>query len=225
MSPRRYGDPAPAGRRWSRLPWLTGSVAAAALLLAGCSSGGSSRADHTTSTTSRSLATTTTAAGPTTTSGPATTTTTTGGSTTGTATCQPGQLSATIGRSTGAAGTQSLAVTFTDTSSAMCVLDGYPGMQLLDAQGAAITTTVVRGQFHFLQTPANQPPTAVRLAPQGKGTFALAYEDVPVGNETSCPTSSKAEITPPNDYTHLVVTLSITPCGNGTVHVSPVYAP
>lgn len=224
MSAGPPGAPAGAGRRRSRLraPSLLGAVAAGAVLLASCS-GGTSPASHatTTSTTHRTTTTTTSA---TTTTTTAATTTTTGSSTSGTPTCQPGQLSASLGRGTGAAGTQSLTMSLTNTSSATCQLDGYPGMQLLDAHGGAIPTTVVRGQFHFPQPGANQPPATVRLAPQASAVFVLAYEDVPVGNETSCPRSSQAEITPPNDYTHLVVPLSISPCNNGTVHVSPVHA-
>ena len=49
------------------------------------------------------------------------------------------------------------------------------------------------------------------LAPQQVATFSLVYEDVPVGNETTCPTSAKAEITPPNDVGHGVITLAISP--------------
>ena len=117
-----------------------------------------------------------------------------------------------------------MTIALTNTSSATCTLEGYPGMQLLDATGADIPTTVVRGQFRFPDPAANQPPSLVTLAPHATGTFSLSYEDVPVGNETSCPTSAQAEVTPPNDVTHLVMPLQIAPCGNGTVHVSPVYA-
>lgn len=221
MSRRRCGAPAAAGCRF-RLPSLLAVGALAGVLLASCSSGKGS-ANGTTTTTAGG-GTTTTSAGSSTTSSTATSTTTTGGGGSTTATCQPGQLSASTGHGTGAAGTLTLTMSLTNTSSATCELNGYPGMQLLDAQGNSLPTNVVRGQFHFPETVANQPPSTVRLAPGAAGTFALAYEDVPVGKETSCPTSAKVEVTPPNDYTHLVVTLSITPCNSGTVHVSPVYA-
>ena len=104
-------------------------------------------------------------------------------------------------------------------------MQGYPGMQLLDASGSALPTNVVRGGLSDGAPAASAgAPTLVTLAPRQVGTFAMQYEDVPVGTETSCPTSAKAEITPPNDTASAVVTLQIEPCGGGTVHVSPVFA-
>ncbi len=203
---------------------LAGTVVLGAVLLAACSSGGGG--STTTTTTSRST-TTTTAAGTTTTA--ATTTSTTGGSTTtstaaGVATCQPAQLRVVPQQGTGAAGTITMTVSLTNVSSTTCTLQGYPGMQLLAASGASLPTNVVRGGVQFPTAAANQSPSLVTLAPQQAATFSLSYEDVPVGNETTCPTSAKAEITPPNDVAHAVVTLAISPCNGGTVHVSPVYA-
>jgi hypothetical protein len=138
-------------------------------------------------------------------------------------TCLPSQLQVTPQQGNGAAGTIYTTVNLTNSSSATCTLQGYPGMQLLNAQGGSLPTNVVRGQMQFPTAAANQAPAVVTLAPQQTATFALAYEDVPVGNETSCPTSAKAEITPPNDTAYVIVTLAIGPCGGGTVHVSPVY--
>jgi uncharacterized protein DUF4232 len=112
----------------------------------------------------------------------------------------------------------------TNVSTTTCTLQGYPGMQLLSTQGTALPTNVIRGGTQFPAAAANQSPSLVTLAPQQSATFSLLYEDVPVGTETSCPESAKAEITPPNDVAHAVVTLAISPCNGGTVHVSPVYA-
>jgi hypothetical protein len=104
-------------------------------------------------------------------------------------------------------------------------MEGYPGMQLLNASGAPIATTVIRGGGPAFPTAAaNAGPAPVSLAPQQTATFSFSYSDVPVGNESSCPTSAESEITPPNDTAHAVIPLSIAACGNGTVHVSPVYA-
>ena len=55
------------------------------------------------------------------------------------------------------------------------------------------------------------------------GAFSLSYSDVPVGTETSCPTSISAQITPPGNYQSATLPLQMDPCGGGTVHVSPVY--
>jgi hypothetical protein len=112
----------------------------------------------------------------------------------------------------------------TNSSSTTCTLDGYPGMQLLSAQGTSIPTNVERGGLGGgASAAANQAPAVVTLAQRQAAAFTLEYEDVPVGGETSCPTSAKAEITPPNDVAFAVVTLRIAPCDGGTVHVSPVF--
>jgi hypothetical protein len=207
------GRPRSTGRR---LAWSLAVPAAVALAigLAGCSSNAS---------TSPST-TTTTGASTTTTSGTSTTTTSST-TTTGTITCQPQQLSASPQNVGGGAGTIELSVSLTNTSTSTCTLAGYPGMQLLSSSGASLPTNVVRGGGQpFTASAANQPPSTVTLAPNAVAAFSLNYEDVPVGSETTCPTSAKAEITPPNDTAFLTVALQIAPCGGGTIHVSPVYA-
>jgi hypothetical protein len=188
-----------------------------ALALAGCSSG-QPTAD--TSTTSSSTSTSTTTTTTTTTTSPPSTSTTAAGL----STCQAPNLQIVPQQSNGAAGTIELTITMTNISTASCSLFGYPGMQLLSATGSPLPTMVIRGGGpSFATAAANQPPTTIILAPQAVGAFGLSYSDVPVGNETSCPTSAKAEITPPNDFTSDIVVLAISPCGGGTVHVSPVY--
>jgi hypothetical protein len=112
----------------------------------------------------------------------------------------------------------------TNTSPSSCSLFGYPGMQLYDSTGSAIPTMVVRGGVNFATPAANAPAAKVTLAPNQSAQFTLHYSDVPVGNESSCPNSSTARVTPPNDMTSATVALSIAPCSGGTVHVSPVYA-
>ena len=142
----------------------------------------------------------------------------------GVAACRAAQLQMATGQSNGAAGTIELSVTMKNGSGTGCSMNGYPGMQLLSSTGAALPTNVVRGGGpSFPVAAANGAPTSFVLAPQSSAGFYLSYEDVPVGTETSCPTSSQAEITPPNAFDHAVVALQIAPCGGGTVHVSPVY--
>jgi hypothetical protein len=194
-------------RRRSAL--VAGGVAlAGALALTGCSSNSSSSSSTTTSsssTTSSSAApTSTTASGP--------------------ALCQPSQLQFSIGSSNGAAGTIESGLTLKNISTTTCQLDGYPGMQLFDANGNALPTNVVRGGGpQLMPAIANSPPTVVVLGPQQQAGFSLSYSDVPVGSQTSCPTSAKARVTPPNDTAFAEVALKIGPCGGGTIHVSPIY--
>jgi hypothetical protein len=107
------------------------------------------------------------------------------------------------------------------TSASPCVLSGYPGMQLLDSAGNSLPTNVVRkGNYSFTAV----PPTTVNLTTGQTAYFNIGYSDVPTGNETTCPASTSVEITPPNDTTHLVVTVNFAPCGAGTLVVSPVFA-
>jgi hypothetical protein len=201
-------------------------LAAGGVLLGACSSGATSASRSTTTSTSARSTTTTTSTGrsttTTTSSGASTTTSTTGGP--GVAMCLATQLSIAPHQGGGAAGTISLTVSMKNTSSTTCTLQGYPGMQLLGAQGTPIPTTVVRGGLAGSSGAAAQQPSLVTLSPGQVAAFALQYEDVPVGNETTCPTSAKAEITPPNDTAPALVPLVIAPCNGGTVHVSPVYA-
>ncbi len=207
-------QPRPTRRR---LAWSLSvpAVVAVAIGLAGCSSNATTSP---TTTTTTGASTTTTGASTTTTSASTTTTT-------GTTTCQPQQLSASPTNVGGGAGTIELSVSLKNISSTTCTLAGYPGMQLLSSTGASLPTNVVRGGGQpFSASAANQPPSTVTLAPNAVAAFSLNYEDVPVGGETTCPTSAKAEITPPNDTAFLTVALQIAPCGGGTIHVSPVYA-
>lgn len=216
MSGRLPGGSPPGRRRW---PMAVGAVALAALL-AGCSSGPpsasrtSTRHTRSTSTTHQSTTTTTTTA-------PTSTTTTT--TTAPTTLCQPSQLQMAVVGGTGAAGTVTTTVGMTNTSSAACTMRGYPGMQLLNSSGAPIPTTVLRGGAQFPSAAANAAPALVTLAAGASARFSIQWSDVPVGGETTCPASTKSEVTPPTDTAYGVMTLSIAPCDHGTVHVSPVY--
>lgn len=201
------------------------ALALAGVLVAACSSGSTAAATRSTTTTTARSTTTTGRSTTTTTSAVSPTSAPTSTTAAGTTTCLASQLAIAPQQGSGAAGTIMLTVQMSNTSSTTCSLYGYPGMQLLDAQGSPIPTEVVRGGLDpGAPAPALQPPGQVTLSPGQASAFALQYEDVPVGNETTCPTSAKAEITPPNDTTPAVVTLAIAPCGGGTVHVSPVYA-
>jgi Domain of unknown function (DUF4232) len=202
-------------------------VVAGGVVLAACSSGGTSASSTSTTihrSTSTTLAPTTTSA-PVTTTSPHGSTTTTDANSAAVPTCLASQLSIEPHQGGGAAGTISLTISMRNTSATACTLQGYPGMQLLNSQGAMIPTNVVRGSFTgSAPAPASQPPSLITLAPGFSATFWLQYEDVPVGNETTCPASTKAQITPPNDTAPALVPLVISPCNGGTVHVSPVYA-
>jgi hypothetical protein len=198
----------------TRLLGLAAAVALGGVVLAACSSGSSSSTTTTGATpTTRSSSST---GSSTSTSGPATSTTAAGP-----ARCATSALSGSVVGSSGAAGTIETTVALKSTAATTCVLGGYPGLLLLASSGSSLATKVVRGgTYNFTSFTA----TTVTLTTGGSVYFNIGYSDVPEGSETSCPTSSSLEVTPPNAYTHLVLTAALAPCGGGTLVVSPVFA-
>jgi hypothetical protein len=111
-------------------------------------------------------------------------------------------------------------VALTSTSAGPCVLAGYPGLLLQSASGAALPTSVVRkGTYSFTA----MAPTTVTLTHGQSAYFNIGYSDVPVGTETTCPTSASVQVTPPNAFDHVVMASALAPCGGGTLVVSPVF--
>ncbi len=119
----------------------------------------------------------------------------------------------------GAAGTITGTLVFRNATSSRCTLGGYPGLQLLSLTGAKMPTNVVRGGSG--PTGAGTAQVLV-VAPGAAVVSQYSYSDVPSGAETSCPTSAKMEVTPPNSYGYVVVDARLTACGGGTIHVGPV---
>ncbi len=129
------------------------------------------------------------------------------------ATCVRNQLGVRSNGTQGAAGTIYGALVFTNRSHAMCRLKGYPRIQLFGKDGRPIHTTVRRD--------LSPGPKNVRLAPGASATFRTSYSDVSSGGP--CPTSSVAQITPPNAGASLFIPATMFPC-EGVVHVSAVRA-
>jgi hypothetical protein len=205
-----------------RVPRVTRPVVVAAgvaaVLLAGTVLSACSSSPSTSSTTGgpASTTTSTTPGAASTTSSSAPTTSTVAGP----ARCASSALSGSVVGSSGAAGTIETTVALKSTASAPCTLGGYPGMQMLSASGSALPTVVVRkGSYPFTAMAA----ATVTVGPGQSAYFNIGYSDVPVGNETTCPTSASVQVTPPNAFDHLVMTAAFAPCGGGTLVVSPVF--
>lgn len=193
--------------------WALAALAGAGLCLAACSSSPS------TSTTTTTHRTTSTTASTTTSTTAATTT-----STTGAASSVCTRVTASAGGSQGAAGTITGVVTVTNGGSTACTVNGYPTLALFSGSGAPLTVTMVNGLTVSISPEANAGPTSVSIAPAATAEFAYQYSDVPVGAETSCPTSEQATVTMPGATTPSpTFALSADPCANGTIHVSPLY--
>jgi Protein of unknown function (DUF4232) len=202
----------------SRQFGVVAALVAAGLLAAGCSNSGSPSATSTTTkapTTSSTVAKSTT----TTTSTAASTTSTSGGP----GTCS--QVTAASTGSQGAAGTIVGTMTITNAGSASCTMMGYPSMALLYPGGTTLPVTMADGLTVSVSGPATAAPTLVTLAPGAAATFTYQYSDVPTGSETSCPSSTNVSAIPPGTSNgSQPIPLVLSPCDNGTIHVSPVYA-
>jgi Protein of unknown function (DUF4232) len=192
-------------------------IAGAAVVLAACSSSPSTPKKVTTTThaaasvSAPSSSTTTTAA-------PATTSTAASAATCSHITGSPGQ-------GQGAAGTITGVVTVTNTGTTPCSANGYPVIALYSGSGAPLPVTMVNGLSVTISSAANAPPSTVTLAAGSTAQFAYQFSDVPVGTETSCPTSESAAVTMPGSTTASpTLQLAIAPCNNGTIRVSPIYA-
>jgi hypothetical protein len=194
-----------------RLLGVVAAVALGGVALGACSSGSSSSSTTRAPASTATSSTTTTSAS----SSSSSSSTTSGGP----ARCATPSLSGSISGSSGAAGTIETTVALKSTSATTCVLSGYPGLQMLDAGGANLPTNVVRkGNYSF----TSMAPTTVTLSNGQTASFNIGYSDVPVGTQTTCPTSASIEVTPPNAVDHLVIAAMLAPCGGGTLVVSPV---
>jgi hypothetical protein len=194
---------------------VVAALVCAGLIAAACSS---KPAAHTSTTTtgSGSHTTTTTA-----TSVPPTTAGTT--TTTGIAACA--QVTATPGQAQGAAGTIVGTITLTPVGSATCTMEGYPALARFSSSGVTVPITVVDGLTVNLSGPPTQPPSPLTLSSGQQAEFTFEYSDVVTGSETSCASSTSLTVTPPGaSVASAQVPLTMAPCNNGTVEVSPVYA-
>jgi hypothetical protein len=140
--------------------------------------------------------------------------------------CRKAQLTMTATGEGAALGHVGVLFTMRNTSSASCRLEGYPGLQLLDSEGRALPTTVLRAVSGAYLFPAVMPHS-VAIPSGAVGSFDLQYFNSPVGaaaNEpypTACPAAAQVEVTLPSSAGSSVVPASMAPC-EGQVLVSPV---
>jgi hypothetical protein len=110
----------------------------------------------------------------------------------------------------GAGGYLEGAMVLTNVASRDCVLDGFPGLELLSQDG----TTISNAARHCAYLPCSTTATTVTLAPGQTAHFIYVWQDNPVQpKQNHCPQSATALVTPPNAYDHRVVPLRIAPCG------------
>jgi Protein of unknown function (DUF4232) len=143
--------------------------------------------------------------------------------------CTPQQLRLAYLGSQGATGHIEASFQLRNGSQKPCTLFGYPGAQMLDAKGNNLPTHVQRGGAFFADT--RRAPHNVLLAPQQSARFVFGYSTNPeYGSGTTsapkpCPAAVKLEVTPPNTYSQLVVSMfprdNFAPCG-GVLVAGPV---
>jgi len=134
-------------------------------------------------------------------------------------------VSVTPGQTQGAAGTIVGTVTLAAVGTSACTMKGYPTLARFSAAGAALPTTVVDGLTINLSGPPTQPPALVTLTATQQAEFTFQYSDVPTGAQTPCATSTTLSVTAPGSSSPSEPEpLTMAPCNDGTVDVSPVYA-
>lgn len=140
----------------------------------------------------------------------------TGSSATSAPTCRVDQLDLMNEHSGIAAGNIGVELAFHNHGTSACSLSGYPGVQLLDAQGHTATTH--QQQVTSAKTFKNQSVRTVTVAAGARAYFKVEWEDMSV---EGCQSSSSASITPPNATSALTTSLRVTSC-NGAIATSPV---
>ncbi len=106
-----------------------------------------------------------------------------------------------------------------------CSLTGYPTVILQDRQGRDLTGIRAEqnlGSYFRI----GQSPTPVRLEPQAKALFDIAWNVVPDESQgqRTCPSVARIRVTAPGDTSPVSLDQSLRPCG-GRVRVSPLRAP
>lgn len=129
--------------------------------------------------------------------------------------CQDGQLAASAQPSAGSMMNQfGQVVVFTNTSSSACSLRGYPGLQLVDGAGRAMTVPLSRGGGYVFADP--DWTTVVLAASGGQASFTFGGEasDMAHGG-TPCPQAAGIRVIPPGDRQQLAVAIGVPACPAG----------
>ena len=133
--------------------------------------------------------------------------------------CHTSGLSLAMEGGDAGAGHAGVTFRFTNVLSVPCTFFGYVGAQRLDSQNNPVPTNVVCGGGFIFDDPG---PALVTVPPGGSATFGFEWGQVPVGDETTCPESSQLLVTPPDEFASIILPMTFTACGGGTIHVTAV---
>ncbi|MGO8950688.1 MAG: DUF4232 domain-containing protein [Ktedonobacterales bacterium] len=99
-----------------------------------------------------------------------------------------------------------------------CTLDGYPGVQLLDASQQPVAVTFSQQTTAYLFN--SQNPQLVTLAHGASGYFIVEW-DAAINGSGNCPGAAFVLVTPPGDQVSFRIA-SMVPVCTGSVIVSPI---
>ena len=107
---------------------------------------------------------------------------------------------------------------FKNASATTCTLRDYPGVALLDAGGrqAAQAVRTMGGYVRVLPPGAGRP--IVTLASGQSASAIVEGSDVPVGNQSGCPSYPKLLVTPPNTTRSVTIDIAMPGCVPVQVH-------
>jgi hypothetical protein len=134
--------------------------------------------------------------------------------------CTAAVLAAEVQPGDAAAGNRYAKLVVTNNGPAPCTLNGYSGLQLLDASGQPVPTD--------LQRNTDPGPAPVVLPPKGRAAANLHWTVVPTGEEPAqgpCePEAAQARAIPPDETQPMSLTWGLGPvCGGGKIGISAFY--
>jgi hypothetical protein len=137
--------------------------------------------------------------------------------------CTSRDLGVRAGRPGAATTHYARAVIVRNTSSSVCSIRGYPGIEFDDASGHPLPTNDRRTLSAFMWHLDGYE--TLRLAPGQDVSFALGGVDYDVAHNRACPTAPALKVIAPGDYTQLpAVGINWPYCFGGQVDVSPFVA-
>lgn len=130
--------------------------------------------------------------------------------------CNPSQLSGSVVNEQGAAGSVIASLTLTNTGGSPCVLDGYPGVSFVGANGEIIGMPAGRD--------ASAAGSAITLQPGASASAALKITQAGVIGTCNPHDATGLRVYPPGSYESLVIPYSARACGNPKVEQLQVKA-
>jgi hypothetical protein len=134
--------------------------------------------------------------------------------------CATGQLQFAPGGSSHATGNEQLSITMFNRSGSSCFLGGYPGVEMLDAQGRHLGDARRDTNSFFGTYPG---PHRVDLAPGAGTSFDLTYAGIdPCADGVPALHPAALRITPPGDYDSAIMNIDLVAVCPNTLVVHPV---